>query len=442
MSVAQEQRPALRSQPGPALKADSTATGVARKVARKAAAMTDSLAQSGAKAGEQMTQTADASRTPADIAEQGFSGTPTDLPHRSKMEQSFGMSFDFVQFYADDKAQKANSDLGSNAYAMGTKIASSTPNPSPQLIAHELTHVLQQTGKGGKKVADNGDGGIEATGEEEAEQVEAAVGGGENASKVLGGTMKATPEQQSGSAKVEAGGGKAGPALKSKGGPGPALDSRYTNGMAFSASGFEKSHQYALWDLPKIEAPIAAVPGLNLLIEPSVKVKAGLGVDWTQGALKIPVGLEGGVLLGFSYGNTNVAALYGGLECTLGGGFEYEKSANSWKFGGQLKLSSNFTIGCKIAGGILDFKFDFGKVDPICIFGQLGWENGRFSAGGFSWGQQVLDFFAGVRRCIARATELINAGAEAARRTLEAARRTGREAYNVGRDVVNWATSW
>lgn len=429
MSTTQAQRPApSRTSPGPALKSSGGMANPAETMGAQ-------------NAGENVHQKMRGTRTPADVADEAFSGTPTEMPHKAKMEQKFGMSFDFVQFHADANAQKGLDELNANAMAMGSRVAGK-PTISEAILAHELTHVLQQTGRGGKRVAANTDGGLETSGEEEAEQVEAAVGSGESPQKVLGPTKQA-PEQQSATSKVASPAGPgAGPALKSRGGPGPALDSRYTNGMAFSASGFEKSHQWALWELPKIEAPIPAVPGLNLLIEPSVKVQGGVGVDWSQGSVKVPVGVQGGVLLGFSYGNTNVAALYGGLECTVGGGFEYEKSAQSWKFGGQLKLSSNFTIGCKIAGGILDFKFDFGKVDPICIFGQLGWENGRFSAGGFSWGQQVLDFFAGVRRCITRAQELLNMGAEAARRTLEGARQAGRDAYTAGRDVIAWATSW
>jgi hypothetical protein len=425
-----------QTSPGPALKADTSASSaqslyLARKVARKAVSLSaaaETMGAGGNVAGEGMA----GGGSPADVAAQGFSGSAQEVPHRAEMEKSFGVGFGHVKAYTDAPAKKANEQLGSNAYAMNDSVAFGTANPSKELVAHELTHVMQHTGSGpARKPTGGNDGGIDVEGEGEAEAVEAAVGQGKPASSVWGGAGNAEGE------------GKAagvGPARKAKG---PALDSKYSTGMTFNKDGFEKQYEYSFWNLPRATFPIVAVPGLFFVIEPQAKFRAAGGVDWSKNELKTNVGLQGGVFVGFEYGNKDVAALYGGLECTLGGGFEYSKSKDSWSLEGSLKLSSNFTIGCKVAGGILDYKFDFGKVDPICKFGGIKWEKGKpFQAGGFEWGPQVLEFFNAVKRTVAKAQELLRAGAEAARRTMEAARATGRAAYNTGRDVVNWVTSW
>lgn len=438
---------------GPALKSDPSLSAVqhlhvARRVARKAlslSAMDDSLGESGGAAGEQMEQAGGGGGSAADVASQGFSGAAQDVPHRAKMEQSFGQSFGGVKAYTDEPARKATESLGAHAYAMGNQVAFNKKDPDEATVAHELTHVLQHTGQGPARKADSGgDGGIDVSGEGEAEQVEAAVAAGKPARSVWeGGAAGAEGGAAAAEGSAAAGGEQAatgaGPARKAKG---PAL-SNFTMGMTFSPSGLEKSYEYTLWDRPPFRAPIAAVPGLFGIIEPSVKVKAAGGVDWRDKTLKAAVGVEGGVLIGFEYGNKDVVGLYGGLETKVSGGFEYAKSSASWSLDGTIKLSSNFAIGCKIAGGILDYKFEFGKVDPICTFAGLKWEKGKpFNAGVFSWGPQVLEFFNAVRRTIDRAQQLIRAGADAARAAYNRARQTARGAYNTGRDVVNWVTSW
>lgn len=442
------ERPASESAPaGPALKSDpSTAhqLHVARKVARKAvslSSMDESLGESGGAAGEQMEQAGGGGGSAADVASQGFSGAAQDVPHRAKMEQSFGQSFAGVKAYTDEPARKATESLGAHAYAMGNQVAFNKKDPDEATVAHELTHVLQHTGQGPARKADaGGDGGIDVSGEGEAEQVEAAVAAGKPARSVWeGGAAGAAGAEGGAAAGGEQAAAGAGPARKAKG---PAL-SNFTMGMTFSPAGLEKSYEYSLWDCPPFRVPIAAVPGLFGIIEPSVKVKAAGGVDWKEKTLKAAVGVEGGVLIGFEYGNKDVVGLYGGLETKVSGGFEYAKSANSWSLDGTIKLSSNFAIGCKIAGGILDYKFEFGKVDPICTFAGLKWEKGKpFKAGLFSWGQQVQDFFSAVRRSVERAQQLLRAGADAARAAYNRAQQTARGAYNTGRDVVNWVTSW
>lgn len=377
---------------------------------------------------------------PADIAARGFSGVGQELPYRGELEQSFKHDFSNVRIHTDEKAQAACKALGAHAYAMGDSIAFESANPDKKLIAHELTHVIQQSGKGpAKKSAGVDNGEIETEGESEAEEVESAVGGGRPARTALAHGSKEEGEKESES---ESGAAPVanGPARKAKG---PALDSKYTMGMAFSPQGMEKTYEYTLWDKGPPPIPIAAVPGLFFTIEPSVKVKVGGGVDWKDKNLKAGVGVEGNLLVGFTYGNKELAALYGGIEGRVAGGFEYTKSNNSWKMEGGIKLASNFTIGCKVGGGILDYKFDFGKVDPICTFGGLKWEKGKpFESGWFAWGEQVNQFFAAMNRTVTKAKQLLSAGADAARAAYSAAANTAKAAYQGGAEFANWVTSW
>ncbi len=372
---------------------------------------------------------------PADIAARGFSGTAQPLPFKGELEQSFKQDFSHVRIHTDEKAQAACKALGAHAYAMGDSIAFESANPDKKLIAHELTHVMQQTGKGpAKKSAGVDHGEVETEGEAEAEAVEEQVGGGKPAHAGLQGKEhgEAEGEGQTGHAPVA----NAGPARKGKG---PALDSKYTMGMSFSPSGMEKSYQYTLWDKQVPPIPIAAVPGLFFTIEPMVVAKVAGGVDWKDKALKTSVGVEGNLLVGFTYGNKELAALYGGVEGRVSGGFEYSKSNDSWKLEGGIKLASNFTIGCKVAGGILDYKFDFGKVDPICTFGGLKWEKGKpFESGWFAWGEQVQQFFGMVNKTVTKAKQLLSAGAAA----YNAAANTAKQAYRAGADFTNWVSSW
>jgi hypothetical protein len=442
MSENQTERPSAAAAPAPARKADSFTTAqqlyVAKKIARKAIAldaMADSIAGGGQAAGQGMADHAAASRTPADVAAEGFSGQAQEVPHRAEMEQSFGVSFAGVKAYTDAPAAKASKDLGAHAYAVGNEVAFGSANPDKATVAHELTHVLQHTGQGpAKKTAGGGgDGGIDVSGEGEAEAVEAAVASGKPARSAL-----------EGAAHEGAGVGNAGPARKTKGPARSEGGSNFAMGMTFSKEGFEKSYEYMLWQAkPPIEIPIVAVPGLNFLVEPQVKVKAAGGVNWKEKALQAAVGVDGGVGIGFSYGKSEIAAIYGIMEAKASGGFEYKKSDKDWELSGAIGLSTNFKVGVRLAGGILDYGFEFGKCEIGKLTG-LHWKNGHFEKAklGWEWGDKPKEFFAAVRAAIDKAKRIIAAGAEVAKRTWEGAKSTGKAVYNAGRDAVNWVTSW
>ena len=400
----------------------------ARKVARKSVALNalaDSLAGGGVAAGNDM---AVARKTASDVADEGFAGAAHEVPYRAEMESSFGADFSGVKAYSDGPARKASTDLGAEAYAAGDQVAFNSANPDKATVAHELTHVLQHTGGAGvQRKSNDGDGGIETSGEAPADMVEAAVKSGKPASSVLGSGPAA---------------GGAGPARKGR----PALEggSNFGMGMSFSPEGMEKSYTYKLWEQhPPIEIPIPAVPGLNFMVEPSVVLKAAGGIDWKKDALKAAMGIEGGVGLGFSYGNASIASLYGIMEAKAFGGFEYEKSAHEWELTGAISLSTNFKVGVKLAGGMLDYGFEFGKCDIGKLTG-ISFKNGHFEKDklGWEWGEKPKEFFAAIKAAINKAKELLAMGAQAARAVLDGAKAGATAVWNAGASAVDYLTSW
>ncbi len=425
---------------------------VARKISRKAvslSALADSLAGGGAQAGADM---AVSRKSATDVAEEGFSGGGSEIPHRAEMESSFGRDFSGVKAYSDGPARKASSELGAEAYAAGNQVAFNTPNPDKATVAHELTHVLQHTGGIARKGGESTDPeGIETSGEDQADEVEAAVKSGKKAKDVL--EPKAADDGEEETDAVGTGDGAemasapkakaagAGPALKQR----PALDkgSDFAMGMTFSTSGLEKSYEYTVWDKELPPIPIAAVPGLFVKIEPSVKVKATGGVDWKKKSLKAGLVVEGGVGVGLAYGAPSVAELYGQMEAKATGGFEYEKEPNSWSLDGAIGLSTNFKVGVKLGGGILDYGFEFGKVELGKLTG-LSWKNGSFDRGavGWEWGPKPKEFFAAIKAAIGKAKALMSAGAAVAKKGWEAAKTGANAVYNAGAAAVNWVTSW
>ena len=86
-------------------------------------------------------------------AQAGIAGGSIPLPHKASMEAAFGVSFDGVQAHAGPEAQTANEAIGARAYTSGSHVAFSSPNPDPGLVAHELTHVVQQSGRMQPKMA-------------------------------------------------------------------------------------------------------------------------------------------------------------------------------------------------------------------------------------------------------------------------------------------------
>jgi len=74
------------------------------------------------------------------------------IPHKAEMESAFGTSFDGVKATSGAASAKANEALGAKAFTAGDTVAFGSPSPSKELVAHELTHVVQQRAGGGAGV--------------------------------------------------------------------------------------------------------------------------------------------------------------------------------------------------------------------------------------------------------------------------------------------------
>lgn len=84
-------------------------------------------------------------------------GSPLDASTREDMEGRFGADFRSVRVHTDGEAARMSRDLNAHAFTVGSDIYfNGNYEPDSQdgrrLLAHELTHVLQQEGDGGGRV--------------------------------------------------------------------------------------------------------------------------------------------------------------------------------------------------------------------------------------------------------------------------------------------------
>jgi len=91
--------------------------------------------------------------SPEETARSGFTDSVEEVPFRAEMEHSFGRSFADVRAYRGPNARAAATALGARAYTRGMQIAFGEDSPSKEVVAHELTHVVQ---------AGEADGGVRA----------------------------------------------------------------------------------------------------------------------------------------------------------------------------------------------------------------------------------------------------------------------------------------
>ena len=86
------------------------------------------------------------------------SGSPLDTPTRSFMEQRLGQDFSHVRVHTDSKAADAAQSIQARAFTLGNNVVFNRGEFTPQsasgkkLLAHELTHVVQQQGGQGQQV--------------------------------------------------------------------------------------------------------------------------------------------------------------------------------------------------------------------------------------------------------------------------------------------------
>lgn len=82
------------------------------------------------------------------------SGRPIDAGTRAALEPRFGVSFADVRVHNDATAAASARDINANAYTVGRDVVFAAGQFRPHtrdglhLLAHELTHVMQQTGAG------------------------------------------------------------------------------------------------------------------------------------------------------------------------------------------------------------------------------------------------------------------------------------------------------
>jgi hypothetical protein len=73
-------------------------------------------------------------------------GAPLDPENQSRFEDAFGISLDTVRIHQGEEADRLNRSLGARAFTLGSDIFFShdTGPGDRQLLAHEVTHVVQQ----------------------------------------------------------------------------------------------------------------------------------------------------------------------------------------------------------------------------------------------------------------------------------------------------------
>jgi hypothetical protein len=115
-------------------------------------------------------------------AARGVSGSGTRLPHLDTIQASFGRhDVTDVQAHSGSKAEEANAQLGSEAYATGNSVAFGQ-SPGLHTAAHEAAHVVQQ--RSGVSLV-GGVGQIGDRYEQNADQVADAVVQGGSAEPIL-----------------------------------------------------------------------------------------------------------------------------------------------------------------------------------------------------------------------------------------------------------------
>ncbi|BAM90277.1 hypothetical protein S58_42920 [Bradyrhizobium oligotrophicum S58] len=84
----------------------------------------------------------------------GSPGAPLDAATRAEMEPRFGHSFEAVRIHTDSRAAASARAVGAQAYTVGRNVVFGSGHYAPRsssgrrLLAHELTHVTQQSRQG------------------------------------------------------------------------------------------------------------------------------------------------------------------------------------------------------------------------------------------------------------------------------------------------------
>ena len=117
------------------------------------------------------------------IADSGFEGPSSPLPHLDKVQRAFEPhDLSGVRAFRGGAARAASSAMGASAFAKGEQVAFGS-EPNPETVAHEAAHVVQQ--RRGVSLT----GGVGKPGdqyERNADAVAARVASGKSAADLLG----------------------------------------------------------------------------------------------------------------------------------------------------------------------------------------------------------------------------------------------------------------
>lgn len=142
-------------------------------------ALTDSLKRSPV----QLSRSGGAAGGDAGAFDAALASGAGEIPYRSQMEGAFGESLGGVQAYFG--ASGPMGELGATAAARGDQVAFAESNPSPWLVAHELTHVVQQRRSGATAVDQKSTvAPADSAAEREADRVADRVVSGQSAGEI------------------------------------------------------------------------------------------------------------------------------------------------------------------------------------------------------------------------------------------------------------------
>lgn len=111
------------------------------------------------------------------------SGQPLDGGTRASMESSLGHDFSQVRIHSDSKAASRTRELGSLAFTFGRDIFFDLGQYDPAtsagqwILAHELTHVVQQSGREGEGGLQSESGGSQHSEAQASKAASAAIAG-------------------------------------------------------------------------------------------------------------------------------------------------------------------------------------------------------------------------------------------------------------------------
>ncbi len=104
--------------------------------------------------GERATNTVTLSPAAKALSAARAHGTRSPLPFRAELERSFGRSFAQVEILSGPGAERAAASIDATAFAAGNTVVLPS-SASRSLVAHELSHVVQQGGDKGNRVDDS-----------------------------------------------------------------------------------------------------------------------------------------------------------------------------------------------------------------------------------------------------------------------------------------------